>query len=98
MQPVELPRLTERKRHNRAPLEAAKCRDLVFENICRRLYPLRLFFRRRFPSRAVWEPFQIPSCDANAGRVGRFTDYRGNNKRYEQSEQGAFHETRLTVR
>jgi hypothetical protein len=28
--PVESPRPTERKRHNRAPLEAAKCRDLVF--------------------------------------------------------------------
>src|SRR5207249_9635590 len=37
------------------------------ENICRRLYPLCLFFLRRFTSRAVWEPFQVPSCDTNLG-------------------------------
>src|SRR6266545_2697942 len=35
------------------------------ENISRCRDPLCLYFRRRIMSRTVWEPLQIPSCDAN---------------------------------
>jgi hypothetical protein len=57
-----------------------------FENICGRLYPLRLFFRRRFTSRPIWEPFQIPSCDANLGGFRGLTEGGANEKERDESE------------
>jgi hypothetical protein len=46
-------------------------------------------------SRTAWEPFLIPSCDANPRRFRRFTECRGNNESCEQSEQGAVHEAQV---
>jgi hypothetical protein len=44
------------------------------ENVCRCRDPLCLYFRRRIMRRAVWEPFQVPGCDANPGWFRRITE------------------------